>query len=168
MKNLGQKLSNNKFLIIPAVIGLLIVPSIVVARNNTNQSRNESEQIELEDDISSSSDMVNEAEEMNDDSSSQYESDDSSDDSQSQAVQGSVSVDEAKSIAQNVFPDKTIEKVETENEDGVLVYSVRFTDSSRVDVSSSDGSVVRTEQEEDHEDEDQKPEVEIDEDSNED
>ena len=44
MKNLGKVFSKNKLLIIPAVLGLLIVPSVVVARNNNrNESRNSQE-----------------------------------------------------------------------------------------------------------------------------
>ena len=38
----------------------------------------------------------------------------------------------------------TVQKIELETEEGVLVYSVRFTDGARVDVSAADGTVVAT------------------------
>jgi uncharacterized membrane protein YkoI len=53
-------------------------------------------------------------------------------------------IDTARNRAQEVFPDKTITKIELETENGVVVYSVRFSDDSRVDVSASDGSIVRS------------------------
>lgn len=60
---------------------------------------------------------------------------------------GSISVDQAKAAAMAVFPDKTFNKVEVELEDGIVVFSVRFADDSRVDVQASDGAVVRVEDE---------------------
>jgi uncharacterized membrane protein YkoI len=56
----------------------------------------------------------------------------------------SVTIDSARATAQGIFPDKTVNKIELETENGIVVYSVRFTDDSRVDVSATDGSVVRT------------------------
>ncbi len=54
-----------------------------------------------------------------------------------------VSIDTARQAAQNVFPGKTVTKIELEQEEDIVVYSIRFSDESRVDVSASDGSVVR-------------------------
>ena len=54
-----------------------------------------------------------------------------------------ISMQDARTIAQDKQPGKTIVKIELEVEDGVVVYSVRFSDGSRVDVSATDGSVVR-------------------------
>lgn len=55
-----------------------------------------------------------------------------------------VTIETARATAQGVFPNKSIRKIELDTENGVVVYSVRFTDDSRVDVSAQDGSVVRT------------------------
>lgn len=69
-----------------------------------------------------------------------------------------VSLKEAISIAQAERPGKTVAKVEFEVEDGVGVYSVRFTDSGRVDVSAAGGAVVKVEagdEEDEAEDEDE-------------
>lgn len=57
-----------------------------------------------------------------------------------------VSIQQAIDIAKKERPDATLRKVELEVEDGVVVYSVRFTDGSRVDVSAADGSVQRVKQ----------------------
>ncbi len=59
------------------------------------------------------------------------------------ATAGGISEADARSIALDRLPGKTVEKVELELEEGVNVYSVRFTDKSRVDVRQSDGAVVR-------------------------
>jgi uncharacterized membrane protein YkoI len=53
-----------------------------------------------------------------------------------------VTIDAARTTAQAVFPDKTITKIELESENSVVVYSVRFSDGSRVDISAVDGTVV--------------------------
>ncbi|MBA2279043.1 PepSY domain-containing protein [Candidatus Saccharibacteria bacterium] len=55
----------------------------------------------------------------------------------------SITIQEAIIIAQEKRPDSKLNKVELEVEDGVIVYSVRFTDDSRVDVSAADGSIQR-------------------------
>jgi uncharacterized membrane protein YkoI len=52
----------------------------------------------------------------------------------------------AKTIANGRLSGKTIEKVEIETEEGVKVYSVRYTDDSRVDVRASDGAILRVEE----------------------
>lgn len=57
-----------------------------------------------------------------------------------------VSIQQAIDIAKKERPDATLRKVELEVEDGTVVYSVRFTDGSRVDVSAADGTVQRVKQ----------------------
>ncbi len=61
------------------------------------------------------------------------------------APSDSVTEQEARTIAQNQMPGKTILKVEHETEHGVNVFSVRFSGGGRVDVNASDGNIVRTE-----------------------
>ncbi len=68
-----------------------------------------------------------------------------------------LTVANAIAIAREQFPGSRVEKVEVEVEDGVVVFSVRFTNDARVDVDSDTGEVVRTEQpktEDDKEDDD--------------
>lgn len=55
-----------------------------------------------------------------------------------------ISFERARAIALQQKPEGQIRKIELENESGVVVYSVRFTDDARVDVNASDGSIVRT------------------------
>ena len=56
-----------------------------------------------------------------------------------------ISIDKARQIALEKRPGKTIKKIELEMEEGVGVYSVRFTDSGRVDVNAKTGAVTRVE-----------------------
>jgi uncharacterized membrane protein YkoI len=53
-----------------------------------------------------------------------------------------ISLTEARTIAQTQFADKTIKTIELENEQGVVTYSVQFTDGSRVDINSTTGAVI--------------------------
>lgn len=55
-----------------------------------------------------------------------------------------ISFSKALEIAKAQKPSSKVFKIELEEEGGVLVYSVRFTDKARVDVSATDGSIVRT------------------------
>lgn len=57
----------------------------------------------------------------------------------------SITLQQAREIAQNQRPDKTITKIELESEEGAVVYSVRFSDGGRVDVNATNGSVSRVE-----------------------
>lgn len=50
---------------------------------------------------------------------------------------------QAIDIANGRMPGKELKKVEAENEHGVAVWSVRYEDGSRVDVSQSDGTIQR-------------------------
>lgn len=54
-----------------------------------------------------------------------------------------ISINQARQVAQNQRPGKTITKIEIETENGVVVYSFRFSDNGRVDVNASNGSVLR-------------------------
>jgi uncharacterized membrane protein YkoI len=62
----------------------------------------------------------------------------------SSATKPAISFDKAREVALKQKPGGTISKIELELEEGKLVYSARFTDGARVDVSAADGSVVRT------------------------
>jgi uncharacterized membrane protein YkoI len=57
-----------------------------------------------------------------------------------------ITIQQARDIASAERPGQTITKIELETEEGVVVYSVRFADGGRVDVSATDGSVVRVRQ----------------------
>ena len=52
---------------------------------------------------------------------------------------------QARTIAQDQRPGKTIKKIEREVEEGVGVYSVRFTDSGKVDVNAVTGAIMKLE-----------------------
>lgn len=54
-----------------------------------------------------------------------------------------ISFSRAREIALTKRPGKIVNKIELEVEDGVVVYSVRFTDKSRVDVNATNGEVLR-------------------------
>ncbi len=58
---------------------------------------------------------------------------------------GSLTTDQAKAVAMALNSDKTVLKVEAEMEHGVLVYEVKFTDGTEVTILASDGSVVANE-----------------------
>lgn len=141
-----------KILLIPAIIGLVAVPSFVVAHRGTDESKPNDVRQESSRQASSVQEK-NPSSATSNSADSPGSSDDNSDNSQAAASNpsssSSINLDQAKAIALGVFPGKTIKEVETEVEHGILVYSVRFTDSSRVDVNSNDGSIVRTEREED-------------------
>jgi uncharacterized membrane protein YkoI len=58
-------------------------------------------------------------------------------------LQSDIGTEQARSIAQAKRPGQTITKIELETEEGVTVFSVRFSDGGRVDVKASNGDVVR-------------------------
>lgn len=144
-----------KMLIIPAVIGLLAVPSFVLAHNGADNSpvlgTKSPLNIRHEDKRADNARVITAPVAMHaeDNASNTVRGDDNGGDNDAPAVApaGSISLDQAKAIALGVFPGKTIKAIETEQEHGALVYSVRFTDESRVDVQASDGAVLRTEAE---------------------
>ena len=55
-----------------------------------------------------------------------------------------ITFEQAIAIAQAKFPNSQVEKVELENEHGALIFSVRFTDESRVDINAITGEITRT------------------------
>lgn len=55
-----------------------------------------------------------------------------------------ISFSKALEIARNQQPGSKVYKIELEMEDGIVVYSVRFTDKARVDVDAMNGTIVRT------------------------
>lgn len=55
----------------------------------------------------------------------------------------SISLDRAIATANATLPGKTLKKVEIEQRQGSAIYSVRFTDGSRVDVRAGDAQVTR-------------------------
>lgn len=56
-----------------------------------------------------------------------------------------ITLAEARTIAENRRPGKSVKKIELEMEEGVGVYSVRFTDSGRVDVNAQTGAIMKVE-----------------------
>lgn len=69
-----------------------------------------------------------------------------------------ISLQEAVRKAKEQNPDVKVRKVEVEVEDGVVVFSVRFTDGSRVDIDAKNGNVtrVKTESNEEKDDSDER------------
>lgn len=57
---------------------------------------------------------------------------------------GGIGFAQAIVVARTVKPTGDIQKIELELEDGVVVYSVRFSDKARVDVNAETGEVVRS------------------------
>ncbi|HET8884194.1 MAG TPA: PepSY domain-containing protein [Candidatus Saccharimonadales bacterium] len=55
-----------------------------------------------------------------------------------------ISFTEARDIALAKNPNTSVERIKFETEHGIIVYSVRFTDDSRVDINASNGEIVRT------------------------
>lgn len=49
----------------------------------------------------------------------------------------------ARDMATTLKPDGTIRKIHLQMEDGIVVYSIRFSDNARIDINAADGSVVR-------------------------
>jgi hypothetical protein len=55
-----------------------------------------------------------------------------------------VTFEQARAIAQAKFPAGTINKIELDVENGIVVISVRFADKARVDVDATTGTIVRS------------------------
>lgn len=73
----------------------------------------------------------------------EYNKEEASDETLPNDFKVSISLVEAVDKAKQTLPGKKVRKVQLEVEDGVVVYSVRFTDGSRVDVNAATGEVVR-------------------------
>lgn len=54
----------------------------------------------------------------------------------------SIGFDQARELAVSQKPGATVQKIELETEDGVVVYNVRFTDKSRVIINSASGKII--------------------------
>lgn len=63
-------------------------------------------------------------------------------DDNASSAEASVSLEDATVLANDTLPGRTLKKVELETEHGVLVWSFRFTDGSRVDVDATNASIV--------------------------
>jgi len=57
-----------------------------------------------------------------------------------------ISIDQARKIAQDRRPGKTINKIEVDNDGGKVYYSVRFTDSGKVEVDGTTGAIRKVEE----------------------
>lgn len=90
------------------------------------------------------------------------EANDDKDDDSLPAASAKISIDQARSIAQDRRPGKTISKIEVDNDGGKVYYSVRFTDSGKVEVDGTTGAIRKVEepekQNEENKQEDQKTE----------
>lgn len=139
-----------KILASAVVLTLVAVPSVALAQRNdqstgqqTPSGSSQSERTSVEHRANLNASVVKELETENEDVATSL-----------QTPSGSITLAQAEAIAQAQFPDKTIVKVETEQEDGSMVFSVRFSDGSRVDVSAT-GQVLRSQagsQGDDHDD----------------
>ena len=166
-----MKLASKKLLLIPAVAGLVLVPRVAIASrgaddaNRANDIRREDRREDRRNDatqgVQSRSDRANEvangpnptpkvddnpsASDLAEGSAVAGASTSNSSSSSSQPLSGrEITLDQAKAVALSQYGSSSIKKVEIEMEHGAKVYSVRFVDGSRVDVSASDGTVTRT------------------------
>lgn len=134
-----------KLLIIPVIVGLVAVPSLALAQRGSDDVKPAAGNAPTS--IGSPTLVKTEASEHA---------------SQTPAVTGTtpsgnsvqtpitvpadaITADAAKAIAQSAFPDKTVTKVETKQEHGVLVYEVKFSDGTEVKVNALTGEIVSTE-----------------------
>lgn len=137
-------MNTKKLLIAAASVGLIAIPSFVVARNSTDDTNRQSD--------GRQEDRQNEQQE---DRRQDRQNNDQNEqraitkngiikiENETSLPAGSTTIDQAMGVAQAAFPNKTIRKIEVETEDGAVVISVRFTDNSRVDVRASDGQITR-------------------------
>lgn len=56
---------------------------------------------------------------------------------------GGIGLAKAVEVAKSTMPGKIINKIEIESDDGIVLYSIRFTDEARVDINAETGAVVR-------------------------
>lgn len=141
-----------KLLVIPVIVGLVAVPSLALAQRGSDDVKPATGNAPTS--IGSPTLVKTEASEHA---------------SQTPAVTGTtpsgnsvqtpitvpadaITADAAKAIAQSAFPDKTVTKVETEQEHGVLVYEVKFSDGTEVKVNALTGEIVSTEVEDESKD----------------
>lgn len=116
-----------KILLGALVVGLIATPSVALARNGADDSAaHQTQDVRREDRRQNHNTVIR------------------TNPASVTPVSNSMAAEQAKSIALARFPDKTIEKVEIENENGQVLQSVRFTDGTRVDVAQN-GTIVREE-----------------------
>ena len=118
-----------KILTTAAIIGLIAVPSLAFASNGADDVSTVTANVKQEDH------QANQLGEANDDSVIPNLP-------VTASPATAISEAEARTIAQGQQPSKTITKVERETEHGVDVFSVRFSDASRVDVNASSGAIM--------------------------
>lgn len=145
-----------KLLILPAIIGIIAVPSLAMAQRGADDGPNH---VRQEDRSSITKPTIvqtptSTTPSSNTPTSTTPSSSSSSDDAPVVAPAGSITADAAKAIAQSMYPDKTFAKLELEQEHGALVYEIKFTDDTKVQVLASNGTVVRNEVGDDDSDED--------------
>jgi uncharacterized membrane protein YkoI len=143
-----------KILVIPAIIGLIAVPSVAFAQhsadddNDPNNVRQEDRQQDRQNDNAATPATPADPNAQNANENENEMNDDNDEDANNQppvaANAVAVNQDQATAIAMTAMPGKAVKKVQSESEGGTAVFSVRFTDGSRVDVRASDGAVVRT------------------------
>jgi uncharacterized membrane protein YkoI len=139
-----------KYLILPAIIGLVAVPSLAFAQHDSSTNP-----AVIGQGVSASITKPMIANTDLDDSTTVTTSTSTTvpttkpDETKPPIVvpEGSLTADQAQAVAVALYPDKTFAKVETEMEHGVLVYEVKFTDGTEVSILASDGSVIATETE---------------------
>lgn len=156
-----------KVILTSALIGLIAVPGVVIARHgngsddsSTSQTQQTAEaETEHADSVDDNSGTADQRLSSHDDQNTQDSSIESDDDEDGSVEQedalptGSISIDEARAIAEEAHPGSSVNKIEVETEHGAVVFSVRFDDGAKVDVDSN-GSIVKVEvEEEENEDE---------------
>ena len=55
-----------------------------------------------------------------------------------------LTLEEAIAKAKELFPDKTVQKTETESEHGTVEYEIKFTDGSKVEIDAESGKVLES------------------------
>jgi uncharacterized membrane protein YkoI len=137
-----------KLILTAAILGTISVPGIVMAQHGADDT---AAHIQREDRPSTSTALKNTVSETNNMPSNDDRRQNSIQtnngmvrlETKTQAPANSIRPFAALTTAQAVFPDKSITKIEVETEEGRTVYSVRFSDGSRVDVDALTGVVVR-------------------------
>jgi uncharacterized membrane protein YkoI len=138
-----------KYLILPAIIGLVAVPSLAFAQHDSSTNP-----AVLGQGVSTSITKPMIADTHADETAAVTSTSTSTPTTKPEETkppivvpEGSLTADQAQAVAVALYPDKTFAKVETEMEHGVLTYEVKFTDGTEVTILASDGSVIANETE---------------------
>jgi uncharacterized membrane protein YkoI len=132
-----------KILASAAIMGLATVPAVALAQHGVDNPQQHNNNVRQED-RQANKQIEAEVEHQANQGQSAVTEQDNDDNVQLAQNNVGISSGQAETIAQAQFPNKSIVKVETEQEDGGVVFSFRFSDGSRVDVNDS-GRVVRVE-----------------------